>query len=252
MCLIVLFTRQVPGCPLLLGANREERYARPSAAPRWLGGRPDVFAGQDLTAKGTWLGVNQVGLLAAVTNRRDEPVGPASGPAPRSRGLLCLDALRQRDAAAAVEWCTGHLEVQGYQPFNLLLADGTSAFAIHGGPAQRVVRLAPGVHVLADGDVDDRASVRVERARGLAEALPGDDPERALDGLQAALADADETAAPQERICRRSERAGTVSAAAIALPDSGRLAATFRYAKGPPDRVAFEDLSLALRAGPAG
>ena len=94
MCLIVLFTRQFDTCPLVLGANREERYGRPSTAPRWLGGTPDVFAGQDQIAGGTWLGVNGHGVVVAITNRRarrDAPGADLDGDRDSNAGL---DGLR--------------------------------------------------------------------------------------------------------------------------------------------------------------
>lgn len=248
MCLIILFSRELSGCPLLLGANREEQFARPSAAPRWLGGRPDVFAGQDGSAGGTWLGVNEVGLLVAVTNR---PSVAAADPGTRSRGLLCLDALRQPSASTALAWCRSHLARQPYRPFNLLLADAASAFVIHGRQVPQVVQLPAGLHVLADGDVDDGAPGRLARARGFAQSLRGGDADRAIAGLRVALADSDAQVPPRDRLCRRFDHAGTVSSAVVAVPDGGRALGSFHYAPGAPDRVAYDDLSGAFTAGPA-
>lgn len=246
MCLLVLYTRQWPGLPLLVGANREEEYGRPSRPPRWLEGHPEVFAGQDLRAGGTWLGVNRAGLLAAVTNRLAVPGPEAADPGLPSRGLLCLDALRHASAAEALTWCRHHLQVQRYRPFNLLLADGEAAFAVHGGAPPVVAELEAGLHVLADGDVDDPSSPRVARARDLAAPPIDAPPARVLADLQRVLADGDPDADPRDRLCRRFARAGTVSSCIVAVPAQGLRSATFLYAGGPPSACPFTDLSADL------
>jgi len=75
--------------PILVAHNREEQLDRPTQAPRIQSGRPRVVCGIDRKAGGTWLGVNQNGLLVAVANRR-KTVVPAE---PRSRGVLCRELL---------------------------------------------------------------------------------------------------------------------------------------------------------------
>jgi len=90
MCLIVFAWHVVPGLPLVLAANRDEFYARPTAAAAWWPDHPQVYAGRDLQGNGTWLGITQDGRFAALTNirnpaeRRDDV---------RSRGMLVADYL---------------------------------------------------------------------------------------------------------------------------------------------------------------
>lgn len=101
MCTVVLLRRPGLTWPLLLAANRDEMLARPSRPPgRHWADRPNVVAGMDEQAGGTWLGINDEGVVAAVMNR----VG-SLGPAPdaRSRGELVLEALDHADAAVAAE-----------------------------------------------------------------------------------------------------------------------------------------------------
>src|SRR5436309_9198000 len=99
MCLIALFFRVVEDAPLIVGANREEFYARGGESPRLLDGPVRAVAGLDPAAGGTWLGLNEHGVLVAVTNRaRSRP--PER---PRSRGLLARDLLGCSSATAAVE-----------------------------------------------------------------------------------------------------------------------------------------------------
>ena len=83
MCLLALFFRVAEDAAVVVGANREEAYARGGTPPQVLEGPPRAVAGLDPTAGGTWLGVNGHGLLVAVTNR-PKSEAPAQ---PRSRGL---------------------------------------------------------------------------------------------------------------------------------------------------------------------
>src|SRR5215831_17108423 len=89
MCLLALFFRAVEDAPVVVGANREEFYARGGEPPQLLDGPVQAVAGVDPQGGGTWLGVNAHGVLVAVTNRaRSQPP-----PRPRSRGLLVRDLL---------------------------------------------------------------------------------------------------------------------------------------------------------------
>src|SRR5690349_18263488 len=89
--------------------------------------RPDhreVVAGLDILAGGSWLGINDWGVAAAVLNRHGS-LGPA--PDRRSRGELVLEALDHADAAAAAE-ALSHLDPAAYRTFNLIIADERDAF----------------------------------------------------------------------------------------------------------------------------
>src|SRR5262245_5112799 len=99
MCLLALFFHVVEDAPVIVGANREEFYDRGGLPPQVLEGRPRAVGGRDPSAGGTWLGVNERGVLAAVTNRRRSQL-PAQ---PRSRGLLVRDLLGCSNAIGAVD-----------------------------------------------------------------------------------------------------------------------------------------------------
>ncbi|SVC10371.1 uncharacterized protein METZ01_LOCUS263225, partial [marine metagenome] len=195
----------------ILGANREEVYSRPSAPPACQQ-QQRAFAGTDLQAGGTWLGVSETGVVVAVTNRRESL--PAEDP--RSRGHLCFDTLQHPSASTALDWAQNHLETTRYRACNLLIADIHSAGVVH--VAHTIDRrdLGSGHHVLADVDIDDTQSVRVQRARALATQAPA--------------------------------TAGTVSACVLAIPTSGLTQGHYRFAAGPPDTHPFEDLSTQLRS----
>src|ERR1700743_257195 len=101
MCTIVILNRPDHAWPILIAATRDERLDRPwlFSAAHWAG-PPDIMAGQDELAGGSWLGMNATGVVAAVLNR-EGTLGPEAGK--RSRGELVLDALDYADALDAAE-----------------------------------------------------------------------------------------------------------------------------------------------------
>src|SRR5436190_9673097 len=127
MCTLALYLRQFENFPLVIAANRDEHFSRPTEAPKLWAADPAIIVGKDLVAGGTWLGVNDRGIAAAVVNRR---IQTETNTSPRSRGLLCLDMLQaatMADARAALPYeDTGR-----YQPFLLLLAAAEAAFAAY-------------------------------------------------------------------------------------------------------------------------
>lgn len=222
---------------MVVAANREERYARLADPPSWIGQSPRIFAGRDRSAGGTWLGVNEYGLLVALTNRYS-PEMPAGS---RSRGLLCLDALRQPTAARAATWLRRHLSARPYSPCNLICADALQAFAFHhDGTDTLSVELSPGVHLLAETDVDAPGHPRLKRARQLlADAEHLSWPElRPM--LARIMADHGANPGSPAAICRHGDASGTVSSSLIALPPGGGLSgARIWFADGPPCHASY-------------
>ncbi len=93
MCTLAIYFRVTRDCPVVIAANRDEFLDRPAVDPTTLLEHPHVVGGKDLRAGGTWLGISENGLVGGLLNRRAEM---AANPDARSRGLLCLDALRRR------------------------------------------------------------------------------------------------------------------------------------------------------------
>ena len=120
MCLILFAVNPNERFRLVVAANRDELYARPSRTAGFWDDQPDLLAGRDEQMGGTWLGVTRRGNFAAVTNFREEPADPIP---PRSRGELPLSfltgnkSLEQFMASTAEH---GH----EYRGFNLLLSEG--------------------------------------------------------------------------------------------------------------------------------
>lgn len=96
MCLIVFAYQQNPKYPLILLANRDEFYNRPTKSVHYWADAPDVYAGKDLVGGGTWLGITRAGRFAAVTNYRE--IGAQRGTF--SRGNLVSDFLKNSESVA--------------------------------------------------------------------------------------------------------------------------------------------------------
>ena len=149
MCLILLALDVHPDYSLIVAANRDEFYDRPTARAGFWTDAPWVLAGRDLKAGGTWLGVDRRGRFAAVTNYRQ---GQREGDAPRSRGHLVSDYLTGRTDArthiAGVERDAGL-----YNGFNLIAGDAGALFYCSNreGAARE---LQPGVYGLSNHLLD--------------------------------------------------------------------------------------------------
>ena len=116
MCLILFAYRIHADYPLVLAANRDENYSRPTQPAGFWHDQPRIYGGRDLESGGTWLGINNDGAFAAVTNFRD---GHAARHSTRSRGELVADYLRNgRSPASYVAEVSA--KAGEYNGFNLL------------------------------------------------------------------------------------------------------------------------------------
>ncbi|MEW6747486.1 MAG: NRDE family protein [Planctomycetota bacterium] len=147
MCLIVCLQRARTDYPVILAANRDEFHARAAAPVSRIGESPRVWAPRDLLAGGTWLGVNEHGLLVAVTNGPTDVIDRRRA----SRGTLCLEALGRPTAAEAIEWARHEASPDRYNPFRLLCVDAADVFLLIASAGRSEVRaLAPGLHVITN------------------------------------------------------------------------------------------------------
>ncbi len=149
MCLILFACQQHVDYPLIVIANRDEYYARPTHSAHWWNDA-DVFAGRDLEAGGTWLGVHRNGRFAAVTNVR-EPGSMRGGK--RSRGELTRDFLAgDSDAETYLEQLAP--QDRDYAGFNLLLGDAESLWFYSNRDHGRR-RIEPGIYGISNGAFDE-------------------------------------------------------------------------------------------------
>lgn len=148
MCLILLAWHAHPDYPLVIAANRDEFFARPTAAADFWQAAPQVLAGRDLQAGGTWLGATRNGRFAALTNYRD----PAQNQQLPSRGALVADFLTGNETP---ENYLARIAASGvrYNGYNLLLGDGQSLWWASNvaGEAQSLI---PGIYGVSNDLLD--------------------------------------------------------------------------------------------------
>jgi uncharacterized protein with NRDE domain len=167
MCLILFAHRQHADYPLILIANRDEYYARPTRDAHWWDDA-EVFAGRDLEAGGTWLGVNRAGRLAAVTNVR-EPGGMRAGK--RSRGDLTREYLA--GATPAQEYLRQlDTHADDFAGFNLLLGDADRLW-FYSNRERHIRDIEPGVYGISNGAFDEPWPKLDSGKRELAEKMTG-------------------------------------------------------------------------------
>ena len=241
MCLLAVIYQVDPECPIFVGANREEAYARKSLSPdvrslgdvHWLGG-VDALAG------GTWLGINEHGLVVAVTNRRKSQVAANC----RSRGLLCRDLLACASVDEALASAQESIASHPYDGFNLALIDPRQAFVLEAGDVPRLTALPRGIHLIANGELNDPLDPRLARVRGFCETLRDVPSTLWASKFRMLLGEHATDVAPP--VCLHRGDGGTVSATVLTLPTDARRA-EYWYAPGPPCTRPFEDLSPQLR-----
>lgn len=149
MCLILAAWRAHPDYPLVVAANRDEFFARPTAPAQFWEEAPHVLAGKDLDAGGTWLGVSRTGRFAALTNFRDPGRNKAGAP---SRGQL---PSRFLSSAQSAQGYLMELESMAsrYNGFNLMFGDREGLYCFSNcGEGER--ELAPGVYGLSNHLLD--------------------------------------------------------------------------------------------------
>lgn len=238
MCTVVVLVRRDHPYPVLLAANRDERLNRPwdSPAAYWPA-QPDVVAGQDRTAGGTWMGVNRNGVVAAVLNRAGT-LGPVRGK--RSRGELPLLALTHETAQRAADAITA-LDAGAWRAFNLVLADRVGAIFVRGlgsgRPCSRT--LTYGVSMVTAYDPNDLESPRVARHLPRLKAAEPAGPDD-WGGWRAILSDCTGHAGEQINVVPRGGF-GTVSASFVAIARQGPP--VWLFAAGAPHETDFRLIS---------
>lgn len=143
MCLIVFGYKSHPAYKLILAANRDEFYGRPTRKAQFWSEEqsPELLAGKDLEAGGTWMGINKNGLWGALTNYRDPSWLRENPP---SRGALVLDYLKQK--AKASDYLKSLLPNAAlFNGYNLLLGDINGVFH-YSNVTDAITELEAGIH----------------------------------------------------------------------------------------------------------
>lgn len=247
MCTLALFHRLLPDLPLVVAANRDEFFARPTRDPERLCERPAIVGGRDLVAGGSWLTLSERGLVVGVLNRRtEEPPDPRR----ESRGQLCLELAVQPSARRAAE-VLARVAPLRFNPFNILIADPEGAYVAQNLSGRtRVHALGPGSHVLTNLDLNDPTCPRIFRSSRRFAAVAEDygrHPGRAslFAQLRSVLSDhqipADDRR-PTDQLCIHTESYGTRSSSILFVAGDGTMG--FRHAAGPPCREVHREVVL--------
>jgi uncharacterized protein with NRDE domain len=149
MCLILLAREARPDWPLVLAANRDEYFRRPTRAAHYWEDIPAVLGGRDLEAGGSWLGVDAAGRLAAVTNYREPP---QPQPGLDSRGGLVVDYFRQQREPLDYLREVARRR-RRYAAFNLLVGRGADLY-FYSSRASGPQQLGTGIYGISNGDLD--------------------------------------------------------------------------------------------------
>ena len=159
MCLIVFAYRYHPHYPLILAANRDEFYERPTMKASFWEDHPSVLAGRDMKYGGTWMGITRAGRFAAITNFRDMTEFREH---PLSRGLMVKEFLVNRQSPE--NYIKGIIARQDeYNGFNLLFGDLATLF-YHSNRSRGTRSLKPGIYGLSN-HLLDTPWPKVERSR---------------------------------------------------------------------------------------
>ncbi|ELZ00945.1 NRDE family protein [Natrialba asiatica] len=264
MCTLTLAWQVFDDAPVAVAANRDEALDRDSRPPELYGEDPLVVAPRDADAGGTWLGYNEFGVAAGITNKWTD----ADLAGDRSRGLLVADVLEARsvsdataivearsvsDATAIVEDATAADEYEG---FSLVIADAATAVCYQWDGDLSVTEFDPGVHVVVnvavDDDVDlpssrpDVGRTQADNARRVRAALAADADESVTEWLTRAgtvLGD------HEFGVCVHGDGYGTRSSSLLAVgPGSAAPErppeATYRFADGPPCETPYRPVEL--------
>ena len=159
MCLIIVSYKVHPEYPLLIAANRDESYQRPTRQAEYWQIEPSILAGQDLEKGGSWLGMNKYGRIAAVTNYRSGAKLKVSN---TSRGLLVSEYLKHKKPSRSyLDSCLTNLA--DFDAFNLLLGDVNGLYFLNS-REKTYTQLQAGFYGISNGDFDSNWP-KVERAK---------------------------------------------------------------------------------------
>jgi len=247
----------LPTHPIVVAANRDEHYTRRALGPHVIHQAPRVYAGKDEHAGGTWLGVNEFGLVVGLLNRHSpEPQDPTR----RSRGLLCLDLLCQQDARTARDRLLTESKPQPYNSFYIFWADGEHAYVAYNEGDITIRTLHPGKYLLTNSSLIDLSQLAPAGLGHLVLDLQPASVDTSLAKLKTVCSSHHEidrvVDPPNEHrgnraICvHASEQYGTVSSSLLAI---GRdwAANCYLHAEGAPCCTPYRDLS-ALFNDPSG
>jgi uncharacterized protein with NRDE domain len=264
VCTVALLHGLHPTIPLIVAANRDDYYARGATPPQVLGALPRVGGGRDTAQGGTWMGLAEGGLFAALTNQRTFRARDA---ALLSRGDVVLELLARRSVGAMEDWLSS-CDARAYNPFNVVFGRAGELRVAYARPDAREVTmevLGEGLIVLANDRLGSPEFPRTRRAEALlaplvrapwadlARELPRALADHVVPPLDAITPPPD--GAPMTRevlqalqaVCIHTPVYGTRSASIAALTERKTL--HYLHADGAPCVTAFRDFTGLVAEG---
>lgn len=240
VCTVIVLNACVPGYPLIVAANRDERYDRPSVVPLTMyqaSPLPQCIRPWDEQAGGTWIGTANDGWIVAVTNQ--DPSGltaPSFDPPPRSRGHVVNEALWDNNHMSVVKRLLS-LDRRQYGPFNLLYGRPGAVLltSVAEGRDLGVKVIDDGVTVVTNDCWGKLYEGKERRTKAMVEGLLARPIDALMDGMLRVLGDHTQNDGRWETaVCTHSpdDLHGTCSSSVITVSDEGHV--EYRYSDGPP------------------
>jgi uncharacterized protein with NRDE domain len=233
MCLILLAIQSHPDYKLVIAANRDEFYDRPTAPAAFWDSEPGLLAGRDLRAGGTWLGITTKGRIAAITNYRDPSSIKSNAP---SRGSLVTGFLSGQQTP--VDYLEGlKKEAREYNGFNLIVGEKNSLYW-YSNRGEGVRSLVAGIYGISNRLLDTPWP-KVSRGKKMISTTLHEEKGLSPDALFSMLADRsipDDKKLPHTGVGLDWER--TLSPIFITSPDYGTRSSTLIFID-LNDRVTF-------------
>jgi uncharacterized protein with NRDE domain len=229
VCTLAFAWQAFDDAPLVVAANRDEAVGRPSTPPAVRDGKPRVLMPRDEEAGGTWLGVNEHRVFAAITNRDTDVEGE------RSRGLLVRDALEAASADEAIESVEREVADRTYAGFNLVVADGRECVLLEWDGVLRTTAFDPGVHVVVNAGYDDQT----EKSAAIRQQLS--DIETATEWREAAKSAMQDH---ETGACVHGDGYGTRSSSIVTIRTGGSV--DYEFADGRPCETPYRRMDNQL------
>jgi len=251
MCSIVILKKSENEWPLIIAANRDEMNNRKFLSPgRYWKDKPYIFAGKDLLAGGSWLGVNDSGVVAAIMNRIN-CLGPMENK--KSRGELVLNALDYDDANKSLN-ATIKIQKDYYRGFNMFIGNNLNSYWIKSDERSSNIEyfnIPDGLSMITSHDRNDLNSNRIKNylSKFLLSKEPNPTKNEWEDWEKLLRSTYSEDGNPLSAMCIKTDMGfQTISSSFIALPNFksklNKNKPIFRYANGSPDSTGYDNLKI--------
>jgi len=162
MCTSIILFRKSHIWPVIIGSNRDERIDRVSKLPgrHWIKQYPHIIAGRDEEKKGSWIGINDYGLVAIIHNRKFNVKNINNK---KSRGKIVLKILNYHNIESALTYLS-NFDRSNYNNFNLLIANSKKCYWVKHDTIEKniiIKDLKEGISIITDKDLNDKKDKKI-------------------------------------------------------------------------------------------